>query len=424
MSDNLQDNEKKQEENIQKESKQKILKNLIKDLHDGKPFNEVKKQFNKLLKNVSPEEISEMENTLIMEGFPPEEIQRLCEVHVQIFETTLAKNKKPDKMPGHPIHTFMEENKALKKIIKKLQVLIKKIIKGKNDISLEFKNELENLKLVNVHYIRKENQLFPFLEKNKFFGPSKVMWGKHDEIRKYIKDFENYYIEKNYEGLKEISGKLFSSLKNMIFMEEKILFPTSLKKLNINDWIEIRKSEKELGYVWIIPGNIWDTEIAALLNKNKLKQGTEKEKVYEEKNMNNDKILLDIGSLDIERINLMLKKLPVDITFVDENNKVLYYSDSKDRIFPRSPEIIGREVQNCHPPKSVHIVNKIIESFKNKEKDSAKFWINLNNKLVYIQYIPVYDDKGIYKGVLEITQDITEIKKLEGERRLLEFSLS
>jgi hypothetical protein len=133
------------------------------------------------------------------------------------------------------------------------------------------------------------------------------------------------------------------------------------------------------------------------------------------------KIQVSQGLLTAEQIDLILKNLPVDISFVDENDKVRYYSDTKDRIFPRSPAIIGREVQNCHPPKSVHIVNDIVKNFKEKEKDVAEFWIQMDGKFIHIRYFPIYDKNGTYKGVIEVSQEVSHIKKLEGERRLLDW---
>jgi len=121
-----------------------------------------------------------------------------------------------------------------------------------------------------------------------------------------------------------------------------------------------------------------------------------------------------------EQIDLLLRHLPVDITFVDENDRVRYYSDTPDRIFPRSPEVIGRAVQNCHPTKSAHIVNGIVQAFKDKIRDVAEFWIRRDGKLIFIRYFPVYSADGSYRGVLEVSQDVTRIQALEGERRLLE----
>jgi PAS domain S-box-containing protein len=392
-------------------SKQQKLKQIIKDLHEGVNFSKVQESFNKLIKNVSAEEIAEMEQSLITEGFPPEQIQKLCDVHVSVFEKSLKKQGKPHKLPGHPVHTYILENKACKKIIKEIKKILKSLIKTKfsdTDVLQNFERQFAELKKINIHYLRKENQLFPKLEEKGFTGPSKVMWGKHDEIRLKIKEAEESIKNKDIDNIVKKINELAASISNMFFMEERILFPTSLKKLSLTDWIKIKKEEAEIGYAWIKPGNLWDARMVDSLKETK---------------MNTDKniIKLDEGVLSVNELNSILKNLPFDISFVDKNNNVKYYSANKERIFPRSPAVIGRAVQNCHPPKSVHIVNKIIESFRKKEKDSAEFWINLHGKFVYIRYFPVYDDNGDYLGVTEITQDITNIKELKGEKRLLDW---
>ena len=405
-------------------NKQNVLKDIIKKLHDGAGVDNVKKEFHNLIKNVSPDEISQMEQSLIEEGFPAEEVQRLCEVHVEVFKTSLLKQKNVSKLPGHPVHTFFLENKKTKSKIKILKKSLK-ILKKKNEEKYynEFQDRLDDLRKIEIHYQRKENQLFPYLEKKKFTGPSKVMWGKHDEIRKLFKDAENVLQNKDYKFIENQFNNLFSKISKMIFMEEKILFPTALKKLEEREWALIRKGESEIGYAWIKPGNVWDAGIilqksmektlsdAKSGKKSDEKPGTEKTNVFN----------LDVGALSLEQINLMLKALPVDITYIDEYDKVLYYTGSEERVFPRSPAIIGRDVQNCHPQKSVHIVNDILKAFKEKTKKVAEFWITMNNMFVYIRYFAVYDKSGAYKGCIEVSQDITDIRKLEGDKRLLDW---
>jgi DUF438 domain-containing protein len=200
-------------------------------------------------------------------------------------------------------------------------------------------------------------------------------------------------------------------------LEEKILYPTSARKLNTHEWADIKLGEPELGYAWVTPSNLWDAQLA----KEAKPVSIDKQKEVRMSQKDQSKIQLSQGGLTAEQIDLMLKSLPVDITFVDENDKVCFYSDTKDRIFPRSPAIIGRDVQNCHPPKSVHIVNDIVKNFKEKKKDVAEFWIQMNGKFIYIRYFPVYDENGAYKGIVEVSQEVSDIKKLEGERRLLDW---
>ncbi len=405
--------------NNNKDKKQKKLRMIIKQLHDGVPVDQLKKDFADIIKHTSPDEIADMENALIKEGFPVEEIQRLCDVHAQVFKQSLKKVGKSSEIPGHPIYTFIEENKEAKRILKQLVKSVKKLKKvtlKKKDI-LNFKDHFERLREIEKHYQRKENQLFPMLETKKFTGPTKVMWGKHDEIREKIRNIDNLFNNQTWGELSKKTKSLSSAIKKLIFLEEKILYPTSAKKLNIHEWTDIKLGEPEIGYAWIKPSNLWDAQLAKAaqpvqINKQKEVRMSQKEQ---------SKIELSQGLLTAEQIDLLLKNLPVDITYVDENDKVCYYSDTRDRIFPRSPAIIGREVQNCHPPKSVHIVEDIVKKFKAKKKDVAEFWIQMDGKFIYIRYFPIHDKNGAYKGVVEVSQEVSDIKKLEGERRLLNW---
>lgn len=407
-----------EENNIKTNEKQEKLKQIIKQLHEGVPVDRLKKDFEGIIKNTSPEEIADMENALIKEGFPPEEIQRLCDVHAQVFEKSLKKVGKSSKIPGHPLYTFVEENKEARRLLKQLEKSAKKLKTAsakKRDI-VAFKELFTRLQEIDKHYQRKENQLFPVLESKNFTGPTKVMWGKHDEIRAKIKDISNLVDGKKWGKLSKQMKSLSSAIKKLIFLEEKILYPTSAKKLNMSEWADIKLGEPEIGYSWIVPSDLWDAQLAKETQTSSIPDRevpAQQEKLAQ--------IQLSQGLLTPEQIDLLLKNLSVDITFVDENDKVCYYSDTKDRLFPRSPAIIGREVQNCHPQKSVHIVNDIIKNFKEKKKAEATFWIQMDGKFIYIRYFPLYDKNGIYRGVIEVSQEVSDIKKLEGEKRLLDW---
>ncbi len=170
------------------EYRQQQLKEIVKDLHEGSDIATAQKRFAKLIRNISPEEIAHLEQSLIAEGVPVEQIQKVCDVHVAVFENALKRQKKSKTLPGHPVHTYRQENKSLRKIIKRMRKLMRKVSRGAQ--WQEFATLLEELKKVNLHYQRKENQLFPYLEQVEFTGPSKVMWGKHDEIRAQLKELQ------------------------------------------------------------------------------------------------------------------------------------------------------------------------------------------------------------------------------------------
>lgn len=380
--------------------KEDRLREIVRDLNEGTDIRKVKKRFDKLIRNISPEEIANVEQSLINEGVPVEQVQKLCDIHVQVFDEALKKQRRTKVLPGHPVHTYRQENKELKKRIRLL----------KGSFNSDFPKKLKDVKIIELHYIRKENQLFPFLESVGFTGPSKVMWGKHDEIRTMFREIEELFQQGDITILRSRTRELIKALKNMVFMEEKILFPTSLRKLPARAWSDIRKGEASIGYCWIEPGNLWDVNL--------LKDSDTKSEPDIDRN---DKIPLDTGELTPFQINLLLKNLPFDVTYVDENDKVAYYTEGKERIFPRSPGIIGRDVSNCHPPKSVHVVEKIVEALKKGEKEQAEFWIQMNGMFIHIRYFPLFDDKGNYKGIIEVSQEVAGIRSLEGERRLLDW---
>ncbi|MDA3940539.1 MAG: DUF438 domain-containing protein [Spirochaetia bacterium] len=413
------------------EEKQKILKEIVTNLSEGSNIKSVQKQFKDIIKNVSPEEIASMEQSLIDGGVPVEHVQSLCDVHVKVFEDTLEKQKVGKVLPGHPVHTYKAENIHLRILIKRIKKDLKKVVKGNDKGS--FKTTLTELREVEIHYQRKENQLFPFLEEVNFTGPSRVMWGKQDEIRVMFKEIDAAFTNEDMKALKGSIAQLTKALTGMIFMEEKILFPTAIRKLPETSWKEIRRGESAIGYAWIKPGNLWDpnvvktgipdfAKVAAEARKARGEEplsavGVDKDSGREEAGQ----IPLDVGSLTGIQLNMMLKVLPIDISYVDENDRVLYYSQGKERMFPRSPGIIGRTVQNCHPPKSAHIVQNIVDSFRKKEKDEAEFYFTMNGRFLHIRYFPLYDENGDYKGVIEAGQDLTDIRALEGEQKLLDW---
>lgn len=381
--------------------KEEKLREIVRDLNEGTDIKKVKKQFDKLIREISPEEIANVEQSLINEGVPVEHVQKLCDIHVQVFDNAFKRQGKTRVLPGHPVHTYRLENRELRKKIPSL----------KNSSRGDFAERLKDLKLIELHYVRKENQLFPFLESVGFTGPSKVMWGKHDEIRDMFRNLDLSFQNGDEREVVKQKKALVRALKNMIFMEEKILFPTSLRKLPPQAWTSIRKGEASIGYCWVQPGNLWDSDIA----------GGSPEEEAQPKKPGLEKIPLHTGALSAFQIDLLLRNLPMDITFVDENGKVAYYSEGKERIFPRSPGIIGRDVANCHPPKSVHIVEKIVEALKKGEKDNAEFWIKMNGMFIHIRYFPLFDELGKYRGIIEVSQEVSTIRALEGERRLLDW---
>jgi DUF438 domain-containing protein len=398
-----------------KEARLEVLKDIIRELHEGGDLEEQKKRFADLIKDISPTEISEMEQKLIEEGLPETEIKRLCDVHVQVFKESLEGQPLPSAIPGHPLHTLTEENRALEKILTEFRGLLDRIRPGDGGLSLEklhdeIKSALEELAQVEKHYLKKENQLFPLLESKGVSGPSKVMWAIHDDIRMMIREFRGFLVDQKSAELVTMGRRLAEMMADMIYKEDKILLPMSLETLDEKDWARVKNGEEEIGYAWVTPGAEWRPAVDIA--------GLPPAPAYRRPAATLD---LDTGALTPEQVNLLLKNLPVDITFVDEADTVRYFSAGAERVFPRSPGVIGRKVQNCHPPDSVHMVNRILESFRKGERQVAEFWIQSRSRFIHIRYFALRDEAGRYKGCLEVSQDVSEARRLEGEQRLLDW---
>ncbi|HZJ58056.1 MAG TPA: DUF438 domain-containing protein [Clostridia bacterium] len=397
-----------------REYRQKVLKELIMELHDGKPVEKVRERFAKLIEGISVAEISEMEQNLIMEGMPIEEVQRLCDVHAAVFKGSIEDIHKPTSMeeiPGHPMHTFKWENREIEKKLKSGAEPALADFKG-SDSSENINNLLQNvaeLLEIDKHYSRKENLVFPHLEHAGITAPPQVMWGVDDEIREKLK--EAHALLSDYKGNKEevvqtVEG-VVGDIREMVFKEENILFPLMAETLSQDEWLTVYRDSDEIGYTFIAPKAKWVPERADYVDDTS------------PSHIDSDVIRFDSGVLTAHEVETLLNHLPVDITFVDKEDRVKYFSQSSERIFTRPKSVIGRTVQNCHPPASMHVVNQIVEDFKNGVKDHEDFWIRMGEKYVLIRYFAVRDEDGEYMGTMEVSQDIAPFQKIQGERRLL-----
>jgi DUF438 domain-containing protein len=401
--------------------RKEALKTVIRQLHEGKSVEEVKDRFAALLEDVGATDIAEIEQELIEEGMPETEIQRLCDVHVAVFRESLEEEESPDTVPGHPVYTFLAENAAAARVLDTLEEELEELKAEPADERLErARQRLDELEKYEQHYLRKENVLFPYLEKHGFEGPSTVMWGIHDQIRAGWKELEALLDEgpgadpRTFRArISEVFEPLATEIREMFYKEENILFPTALERLSGEEWWQIRVQSGDIGYCYVTPGHEWPPEESALEAVWALES--------EEKARSADGLLhLDTGTLRAEMVNLLLNRLPVEISFVDADDTVRFFTQTGERIFPRSPAVIGRKVQKCHPPASVHRVEQILEDFRAGRRDVAEFWIQMNSQFIHIRYLAVRDERGTYRGTLEVVQDATHIRELEGEKRLLD----
>jgi DUF438 domain-containing protein len=367
-------------------------------------------EYKPYIETVTAADTMQVLDKLLQHGHTFEEVKANVGKIINIFFKSLSafQWEKPD--DGHFIHYLMLENREVEKIMTEIKTinkpLLKENIQNEKELILQLTLLLKKLKDYELHYIKKENILFPYIE-NTFpqFRCLQLMWSFHDDFRKSLKTLENILgTEKPEKNQLNIElGKLFFVVLPIIFREEQIVFPVALRAIPQKAWDEMLEQSFETG---------WCYDINPKLQKT----------ISNQDNSINGLINLDTGSLSAQQLILLFENLPVDITFVDDNDEVLYFSGAKHRIFPRSKAIIGRKVQNCHPPESVHIVNEIVDAFKTGKKDHADFWIQMKEKFIHIRYFALRDAIGVYKGTIEVSQDVTEIRALKGEQRLLDWT--
>ncbi|MFW6180582.1 MAG: DUF438 domain-containing protein [Spirochaetota bacterium] len=399
-----------------RQRKKEAMRDIIRKLHQGISVEQARERFEREVGAVSSMEIAEIEQSLIDEGMSPEEIKKFCNVHALLFQSSLEKSVSREESPVHPVTLFRKENREIEKLVGEIRSAAgSSADQGAQAFAGALREPLARLRDLERHYTRKEQLLFPYLEKHGFLGPSKVMWGKDDEIRDLLRkaaaELEQLPGDEQVQAYRsDVLDPLLEEVEGMILKEESILFPTALEKLGIEEWAEVLKDSEQVGYAFIDKPQ----EAAALADQLLVSY-------LEEPGVTGQgRITLPTGELSPRELLGMLNTLPVDLTFIDGEDRVRYFSEGRDRIFLRTRSVLGRSVQNCHPPQSVDAVNAILDSFKQGTRNSAEFWIKLRGRLVYIRYFPVRDRDGTYLGTLEVTQDVTGIKALEGEKRLLD----
>ena len=402
----------------------------IKSAYDeGKiSLEEARKALKDRVQHLAPYEIAIIEQEMVEETEDEcikEDIQAMLEVFQDVLVT------KDQELPeNHPISCYRRENAKMKELLLSVEDLVQyPVIKNQ---WLELYEELLKFK---IHLSRKQNQLYPVLEKKGFTRPTTTMWTLDDFIRDEIAECYKLLLEDKEEEFIGKQAELVADVRDLMDKEENILYPTSLEMINEEEFRYMAEGDQEIGFAYIsvqadksgnsasasssasastagaplsglssAPG--FAEELAGLLGKYGF-------------NNKEEKLNVSTGQLTLEQINLIYQHMPVDLSYVDENELVCFYTDTKHRVFPRSKNVIGRDVKNCHPKASVHIVEEIIKKFRSGEQDKAEFWINKPDLFIYIIYYAVRDENGKFRGVLEMMQDCTHIRSLQGSQTLL-----
>ena len=402
------------------QSRKEKLKSLILKLHNGETQESVRNELLLSLSRIPYGEVVEVEQELIAEGLPEEEILDLCDAHSSVLEGRVDLSALKPVPDGHPVDVFRKENEEIRNVTNAIFALISDILHSSSESVREqvikLRGLYNNLYDVDKHYQRKEYLLFPYLEILEINGPPKVMWGKHDEIRELIKgSIEVLQVDSLTREELEAAAEMVlkpaaRGAQEMITKEEEILFPMALDTLNESDWYEISRQSIEIGFCLYDPPVDWRPEWVA-------------EQSINESQKSGSHIQLPSGSFSAEELLAILNTLPVDMTFVDKDDKVKYFSQGAERIFQRNRAILNRDVRHCHPPASAHIVDKIIEDFKSGRENRAPFWINMGGKkMIHIEYFALRNEKGEYLGTLEVSQNVQPYRDLEDEQRILSYS--
>lgn len=371
------------------------LKQIIRRLHEGETPDAVRESLRTLVRQTDYTEIVAMEQKLMAEGMPVQQIQGMCDLHSQVTREVMTPLTPAPVAPGHPVDTFHRENEALRAAAARLRAA------GSIEEQRAAVNDLMD---VDKHYQRKEHLVFTCLERHGINGPSKVMWGKDDEIRGVLKSL-NIALRRpdaNGEDLRQLAGIAAGAVEEMIYKEENILLPMCLRTFTEEQWAEIWHSSPRYGWCLVEPQTGYRPPLR-------------------EEQSSRDGVRLPTGHLSLEQLTVIFSTMPVDLTFVDADDRVAFFSEGPDRVFARSRAIIGRKVQNCHPPRSVDTVERILTDFREGRQNVAEFWLEFQGRFVHVRYFAVREGER-YLGTLEVTQDVTNIRKLTGERRLLDYS--
>jgi uncharacterized protein len=395
--------------------RQEALKGIITKLHEGYSVDAVKAEFDALATEVDSVEIAAMEQALIAEGMPVQEVQRLCDVHVSVFKSALEEQPATSVSEEHPIAAYQRENTRIGEVAADLRTALEALTAAQGDPAAKQRAltdvaaGLTRLAPIELHYLRKENQLFPVLETHGVEGPTKVMWGLDDDIRGRLKAAAMLSGTGDATSLAATLPETLGMIEDMVYKEEKILLPTALQVITAEEWATMAEGDAEIGYAWECgPGGASAAPAAAPVD------------VTPPADAGPMLLPLPTGALSLAQLDVLFRALPFDVTFVDENDRVRFYSEG-DRVFPRSPGAIGREVRNCHPPSSVHKVEQILAEFKAGTKNVAEFWIELSGRFIHIRYFAMRDAEGVYQGCLEVVQDATHVRSLEGQQRLVDW---
>ncbi|MDZ7850530.1 MAG: DUF438 domain-containing protein [Halodesulfurarchaeum sp.] len=414
-------------DNVEQSPRASALLEFVRRVHDGATASEIATAYEDAIDSVRPSDVLVLEHELLEDGISVSAVKAESEPLLATFRQPLETNdwERPER--GHPIDNMLRENRAIESHLDALEAAVEALSVASSP-PLEAVSDLQDhivaLEGIDRHFVRKENELFPHLEEHwKHDRPLGVMWSIHDDLRSLRRTIEDLSEdpETNPETLSRLVARFTETARGLLFKEEAIVFPVALRTLTDREWEQIQRESMDLGYFEIDPAFALLDEGATDTAGESVRRSSAGTETQASLSSGSVALGLDTGTLELDQLQLLLETIPVDVTYVDENDRVRYFNNPEERIFPRSGSIIGRTVQNCHPPESVDTVEEILEAFRSGEHDSARFWIQNDDAFVVIEYHALRDGSGAYRGTLEVTREVSDLRRLEGEQRLIEW---
>ncbi len=384
--------------------RKELLKSYLKRLGEGEELECVRADFTEAFRDVDPTEIMQAEQEMLTEGTPLEEVQRLCDVHAALFREKIAESgaqvdaaklreertqrtQELTATPGHPLHTFARENEALERLLHEAKEASRI---GKVDEKL-----LGRLRELAIHYAKKGDLLYPVLNvRYGISGPSDVMWSVDDEIRDELNSLSRTW-EQDQKWFERFEAVL-QRAEDMIYKENNILFPNCAVHFTQEEWAGIYQDAKDYATCLGVEPEQWEIGEARKNERGRAAQENE--------------VVLVGGHLTLDQLEHLLNTVPIEITFVDEQNVNRYFNEGP-KVFKRPTMAIDREVFSCHPPRIGQKVRRIIEEFRAGTMDEVPIWMDKNGRTMLVRYMAVRDRGGKYIGTAEFVQDMEFAKE-------------
>jgi len=402
------------------------LKNLLKRLTSGESVEQLKREFRELLDSVSPLEIPLIEQELVAEGVPISDILKMCDLHVELFRETLLPQELRDVPPSHPLGLLIRENEEILKLAEALSMYAGQLQRS-GAVREAVKRLLGRLvSSIRRHYVKNQMLLFPYLERMGLEAVPRVLWGKDDEAllaaRRLIRELDSMEPSKAAEELRELSMKV----SDLVFRENKILYPTLWALLSPREWAAVEREARKLGYIVEAEGGgsglegvepVYPYEFsgklgpeAAAVLPREMRGFVGRARPDEYRLRRPGDIDLGTGFLRPEEIAGIFSSLPLEVTYADAEGRVRFYSESRlMEGFPRTRTILGRKIEYCHPPRLEGLVKKTVEKLRRGEADYEVFWTRIRGRIVRVLISAVRDREGRFLGVLETVEDFTDV---------------